>query len=63
MRVTAARISIWRNATWPVREFRKDVQAALRCLATAVGSGWEDITEAELEEAQALMDTLRPRAV
>jgi uncharacterized protein len=42
---------------------RKDAQAALRCLATAVGSGLEDITEAEREEAQALMDTLRPRAV
>jgi TPR repeat protein len=42
---------------------RKNVQAALRCLATAVNCGWEDITDAEREEAQALIATLRPRAV
>jgi uncharacterized protein len=42
---------------------RKDTQAALRCLAVAVASSLQDITEAEQEEAQALMDTLRPRAV
>jgi hypothetical protein len=35
----------------------------LRCLAAAVGSGQEYITEAEREEAQLLMDTLRPRAI
>ena len=42
---------------------RRDVQAALRCLANAMGSDLESITEAEREEARALMDTLRPRAV
>jgi uncharacterized protein len=42
---------------------RKDTQAALRCLAQAIGSGQEYITEAEREEAQSLMDTLRPRAI
>ena len=42
---------------------RKDVRAALRCLAAAVGSGQEYITEAEREEAQSLMDALRPRAI
>jgi len=42
---------------------RKNMQAALRCLAAAVGSDQEYITEAEREEAQALMDTLRPRAI
>jgi TPR repeat protein len=39
---------------------RKSVQTALRCLATAISS--EYITEAEREEAQAIMETLRPRA-
>ncbi len=38
---------------------RKDVQAALRCLAVASTS--EYITECEREEAQALLATLRPR--
>jgi hypothetical protein len=39
---------------------RKSVQTALRCLATAISS--EYIAEAEREEAQAIMETLRPRA-
>lgn len=38
---------------------RKDVQAALRCLAVAVTSYY--ITEYEREEAEALLATLRPR--
>jgi len=42
---------------------RKDVQAALRCLATAIDTDLESITEAEREEAQALMKTLRLRVV
>ena len=40
---------------------RKDAQAALRCLAAAIRSSL--ITEYEREEAQALLDTLRPRQV
>lgn len=40
---------------------RKDPQAALRCLAAAVQSSF--ITEQEREDAQALLDTLRPRRV
>jgi TPR repeat protein len=40
---------------------RRDPQAALRCLATAVRSSL--ITEYEREEAEALLDTLRPRQV
>jgi len=40
---------------------RKCVQTALRCLATAIRS--EFITENEREEAQSIMDTLRPRAI
>ena len=37
---------------------RQDVQAALRCLAAAFRSS--HITEEEREEAEALLDTLRP---
>jgi TPR repeat protein len=40
---------------------RKNAESALRCLAFAVGS--EHISEAEREEAQALLDSLRPRSV
>jgi TPR repeat protein len=40
---------------------RRDAQSALRCLAFAVGS--EHISEAEREEAQALLKMLRPRSV
>lgn len=40
---------------------RKDVQAALRCLAVADAA--EYITEYEREEAQALLATLKPHAV
>jgi TPR repeat protein len=40
---------------------RKCVQTALRCLATAIAS--EYISEFEREEAQAIMETLRPRIV
>ena len=42
---------------------RKDAQAALLCLETAVGSGRDHITEVEREEAQTLMHELRPRAL
>jgi TPR repeat protein len=42
---------------------RKDTQAALRCLEKAFSSSQEHITEAEREEAQSLMHTLRPRAI
>lgn len=38
---------------------RKDVQAALRCLAVATASDY--ITEYEREEAQTLLATLKPR--
>ena len=40
---------------------RRDAQAALRCLPVAIRSSY--ITEYEREEAQALLDTLRPRKV
>ena len=40
---------------------RQDAQAALRCLAAAIRSSY--ITEEEREEAEALLDTLRPRKV
>ena len=40
---------------------RRDPQAALRCLAAAIRSSF--ITEYEREEAQGLLDTLRPRQV
>jgi uncharacterized protein len=40
---------------------RKNAQSALRCLVFAVSS--EHISEAEREQAQALIDTLRPRSV
>ena len=40
---------------------RKCVQTALRCLATAISS--EYISEFEREEAQEILETLRPRAV
>lgn len=40
---------------------RKNVQAALRCLAVANSSFY--ISELEREEAQALLDTLSPRMV
>ncbi|MGI8611387.1 MAG: tetratricopeptide repeat protein [Sphingomicrobium sp.] len=40
---------------------RQDAQSALRCLAAAVRSPY--ISEGEREEAQALLDTLRPRTV
>jgi TPR repeat protein len=41
------------------RGVRKDVQAALRCLAVANASDY--ITEYEREEAQAMLATLKPR--
>ena len=40
---------------------RQDTQAALRCLAAAIRSSY--ITEDEREEAEALLDTLRPHMV
>ena len=40
---------------------RRCVQMALRCLAVATMS--ESISEAERDEAQALMETLRPRSI
>jgi TPR repeat protein len=40
---------------------RRDPQAALRCLVAAIRSSF--ITEHEREEAQGLLDTLRPRQV
>lgn len=40
---------------------RKCIQTALRCLATAIAS--EYISELEREEAEAIMETLRPRVV
>ena len=40
---------------------RRDPQAALRCLVAAIRSSL--ITEYEREEAQGLLDTLRPRQV
>lgn len=40
---------------------RRNTQSALRCLAFAVES--EHISEAEREEAQALLQTLRPRSI
>lgn len=43
------------------RGVRQDLQAALKCLAAAIRS--THITDNELEEAQALLDTLRPRQV
>jgi uncharacterized protein len=40
---------------------RKSAQAALRCFAAAIGS--ENVTEASREEAQAILETLRPSIV
>lgn len=40
---------------------RRDLQAALRCLSAAISSN--DIYEEDREEAQHLLDTLRPRIV
>jgi len=40
---------------------KQDLQTALRCFAAAIRSTY--ITEHEREEAQALLDTLRPRQV
>ncbi len=40
---------------------RRDVQAALRCLAAAVRSSY--LSEEEREEAEALLETLRPRKI
>jgi len=37
---------------------RKDVQAALRCLAVAAGCDMQHISQAEREEAQTLLNTL-----
>ena len=43
------------------RGVRRNLQAAAKCLANAAASPF--ISEAEREEAQSLLDTLRPRAV